>query len=174
MPSEPPKFDPAEYQRPFWEPIGKFVFAFGYLEKDIEWCISALLNAEIHRQGPSVASQIRSLVSRISLVEALFRQLTADPKLRADMTEVRERIRALNTYRNGLLHGPWNSYHVEKQKWHKLRLNPQNFKLQAFDVQVSEIKERAKETLRVGVDLSNLVQGVAAGFYSAKKADPHA
>ena len=58
-------------QEPFWQPIGKFVFAFGQLEKQIDWCISSLLHAETASQHSSVASQIRNLCSRIAIVEAL-------------------------------------------------------------------------------------------------------
>jgi hypothetical protein len=27
-----------KYSRVFWEPMGKYIFQFGYLEKDLDWC----------------------------------------------------------------------------------------------------------------------------------------
>ncbi len=162
MPSEPPRFDPDEYQRPFWEPIGKFVFAFGYMEKDIDWCISALLRADQIRQGPSVASQIRNLSSRIALVGALFRLVASDPQQRAAADDLLARAKNLASYRNWLLHGPWAAFHVETQRWQKTRVNPQNFKMQSMEFDVASIEEKCAETTNVAVQLSNLIQKACA------------
>lgn len=156
-----PQEDPIAHQRPFWQPIGKFVFAFGYLEKDIDWCISALLKIDEIRQGPSVASQIRNLSSRIALVQALFKLLTADATQRREMKEVVEKLKIFSTFRNTLLHGPWGAYFVERKMWQKPRLNPQNFKMQTTEITVDDIENNARDVIQVGVKLLNLVQRVA-------------
>jgi hypothetical protein len=156
-----PQEDPIGHQKPFWQPIGKFVFAFGYLEKDIDWCISALLQIDATRQGPSVASQIRNLSSRIALVQALFKLLTADSTQRSEMKEIVKKLKTFSTFRNALLHGPWGAYMVESKTWQKVRLNPQNFKMQTTEVTVENIESHALDIIQTGVKLLNLVQTVA-------------
>ena len=121
---EPQPADPIICQAPFWQPIGRLVFAFGHLEKQIDWCISALLHADSEREEPSVASQIRNLCSRIALVEALFRLLTADETRQAELHSIIKQLRALIKFRNGLLHGPWGAYLDDRRTWQKPRTNP--------------------------------------------------
>src|SRR5688572_14122811 len=64
-------YDPDKHARPFWEPIGRFVFAFGYLERDVDTSLSRLLKLEYFDEGQMVFGQIRNLSSRILLLGAL-------------------------------------------------------------------------------------------------------
>lgn len=165
-----PQEDPISYQRPFWEPIGKFVFAFGYLEKDIDWCISALLQIDQIRQGPSVASQIRNLSSRIELVQALFKLLTSDLDERNEMKGIVKQLKTFSTFRNALLHGPWGMYGIHNKTWQKPRLNPQTFKMQVTEITVAAIEDHARDVVATGSQLLRLVQEVAKRH--AERASP--
>lgn len=166
-----PQEDPIAHQRPFWQPIGKFVFAFGYLEKDIDWCISGLLQIDEISQGPSVASQIRNLSSRIELVQALFKLLTSNAAQRNEMKEIVKKLKTFSTFRNALLHGPWGAYALESKTWQKPRLNPQNFKMQITEITAENIENHARDIVQTGVDLLNLVQTVAKE-HAARGAPP--
>jgi len=157
-PSSP---DIALCQEPFWQPIGKFVFAFGELEKRIDWCISSLLHAKATPQDPSVASQIRNLCSRVAIVEALFRLLTTDKERRAELRAIVKQLRALVIFRNGLLHGPWGEYVEDRWTWQKPRTDPKDLRPWAFEVTVESIEEHIRLTTQVGTALHKLVDAVA-------------
>lgn len=158
---EPQPADPITCQAPFWQPIGKLVFAFGHLEQQIDWCISALLHADRARKGPSVASQIRNLCSRIALVEALFRLLTADQERRAKLRGIIKELRAIIRFRNGLLHGPWGTYFDDRRTWQKTRTDPDDLSPGSFEVTVEDIDEHIRLAAQIGTALVNLVQQVA-------------
>jgi ribosomal protein S15P/S13E len=148
-------------QEPFWQPVGKFVFAFGELEKQIDWCIGSLLHAEKKSQHPSVASQIRNLCSRIAILEALFRLLTTDKERRSELRSIVKQLRALVMFRNGLLHGPWGAYIEERQTWQKPRTDPKDLRPWALEVTVESIEEHIRLIAQIGTSLSNLVHVVA-------------
>ncbi len=158
---EPQPADPLTCQAPFWQPIGRLVFAFGHLEQQIDWCISALLQAGGKREGPSVASQIRNLCSRIALVEALFRLLTADEARQAELRSLIKQLRALIKFRNGLLHGPWGSYSADRRIWQKPRTDPRDLSPWSFEVSVEDIDEHTRRAAQIGAALFDLVQRVA-------------
>ena len=157
-----PIINPDEYEEPYWKPIGQFVIRFGYLEKTIDWSITSLL--ELHnRQGEAVASQILNLRSRIRLIEKLCYLVTADPVGRKTVTEIVKEIVELNSYRNGLLHGQWGSYHMsasEEFYWSKLDVNPQNFKYREFQVRLSELTANLERIRQADMRLGNFIQQV--------------
>jgi hypothetical protein len=157
-----PSFDElASNERAFWQPIGQFVFAFGRIENQIDWCISALLQADDSRREPSVASQIRNLCSRIALVEALFQLLTTERKRRAELQSILRELRAVTKFRNGLLHGPWGAYSVDQRSWKKPRTDPTDLSPGSFEVTIEQIDEQTRRAVRIGEELSNLVRQVA-------------
>lgn len=157
----PPPAAPTVDQEPFWEPVGRLVFAFGHLESQIDWCISALLDADSIRGEPSVASQIRNICSRIALVEALFRQLSSDAKMRAELRHVIRELGAVIKFRNGVLHGPWGAYLREGQIWQKPRTHPVDLSPGSFEVTIEAIDEHIERAAEVGNALVTLVRGVA-------------
>ena len=169
-----PIVNPVEYEEPYWEPIGQFVIRFGYLEKTIDTSITGLL--ELHtRQGEAVASQILNLRSRIRLIEKLCYLVTADTEHRKAVTEIVEEIVKLNTYRNGLLHGQWGSYHMsgnEESYWSKLDVNPQNFKYREFQVRLSELTTNLKRITAADVRLSNFIQQVLNDHHQSSEQPP--
>lgn len=157
---KPQPSDPLTGQAPFWQPIGRLVFAFGHLEQQIDWCISALLHADSEREGPSVASQIRNLCSRIALVAALFRLLTADKARQAELRSLIKQLQALIKFRNGLLHGPWGPYFADRRTWQKPRTDPDELSPWSFEVSVEDIDEHTRRAAQIGTALFDLVRRV--------------
>lgn len=152
---------PIAEQEPFWQPLGRLVFAFGHLETQIDGCISALLDADSTRAEPSVASQIRNLCSRIALEEALFRQLTADAQQRAALHALIKELRVLIKFRNGALHGPWGTYVEERRIWQKPRTDPFYLGPGFFEVSVEEVNDKIERAAETGNALVQLVRRLA-------------
>lgn len=152
---------PIAEQEPFWQPLGRTVFAFGHLEKQIDWCISALLDADTTRGEPSVASQIRNICSRIALVEALFRQLTADEQQRAALHGLMKELRVLIKFRNGVLHGPWGTYLEDRHTWQKPRTDSFHLGPGFFEVSLEEVDEQIERAAEIGNALVQLIRPVA-------------
>jgi hypothetical protein len=157
----PPPADPLAAQEPFWQPIGRLVFAFGHLESQIDWCITALLDGDPARGEPSVASQIRNICSRIALVEALFRQRTSDAKRRDELRGVIRELGAIIKFRNGVLHGPWGAYLEPSRAWQKPRAHPIDLTRGSFDVTVEAIEGHVRRAAEVGGALVHLVHAIA-------------
>ncbi len=157
----PPLPLPLADQQPFWQPIGRLVFAFGQLESQIDWCITALLDADANEGEPSVASQIRNICSRIALVEALFRQRTTDAKSRAELHSVIKDLGTIIKFRNGVLHGRWGSYLDDRGVWQKPRTHPIDLIPVSFEVTREAIDEHSDRAEKVGNALVRLVQMVA-------------
>jgi hypothetical protein len=149
-------------QEPFWQPVGRLVFAFGQLESQIDWCITALLGADATRGEPSIASQIRNICSRIALVEALFRERTGDAKKRADIRHVIKELGGIIKFRNGVLHGPWGAYLKDRQIWQKPRTHPVDLSLGSFEVSLEAIDEHVERAAEIGNALVGLVRMAAA------------
>ena len=155
-------FDPKLYEKPFWQPIGQSVIAFGYLEMGVNNAITNLLQIH-HRQGEAVTSQILNLRARIQLIEKLCFLITPDTDHRHEVREIIKEIADLNTYRNGLLHGPWAAFVTVPQGegyWSKLDVNPQNFKYREFRVKLSDLKPYTKRVIQARVRLDNFIQQV--------------
>ncbi len=167
-------FDPSQYEQPFWEPIGQFVIQFGYLEMNVDWSMTALV--QIHsRQGEAIASQIISLRSRIRLLEKLCQLITDDAGHRETMGEIVEEIVDLNTYRNRLLHGPWGSYHIPpsgEASWQKIYVGSQDFKYKNFSVILSELRTNTSRIVQVSSRLTNVVQEVLRARDSRDESSP--
>jgi hypothetical protein len=157
----PPHTAPIADQVPFWEPIGRLVFAFGHLEAQIDWCISSLLAADSACGGPSVASQIRNLCSRIALVEALFRQRTTDTSQRAELHCLIQELRTVIKFRNGVLHGPWGARVADGRAWQKPRTHPIDLSPGSFEVTVEAIDAHIERAAEVGSALVTLMRVVA-------------
>jgi len=153
--------DSANNERPFWQPIGRFVFAFGHIESEIDRCISTLLHIEDSRRDPSVASQIRNICSRIALLEALFHLRTTEETRRTELQRVMAELRAVIKFRNGLLHGPWGTYSTEQKAWKKPRTDPTDLSPGSFEVTLESIDEYTRRALQLAKQLSGLIQKVA-------------
>jgi hypothetical protein len=160
-PPAPPSPISVADQEPYWRPIGRLVFAYGHLESQIDWCISALLDADVAPGEPSVASQIRNICSRIALIEALFRQNTSDGQKRTEMRGLIKQLGTIIKFRNGVLHGPWGTYFEDRRIWQKPRTHPVDLSPGYFDVTVEAIDEHIRLAEDIGDALLALVQSVA-------------
>ena len=147
----------------FWEPIGGLVFSFGYLERDVDWAICAFLRLDYLRLGETIVGQIRNLTSRIELLNALCRMMTDNEGHREQMKDITKGLRDLNNFRNNLVHGAFSAFLVEEEAWVKMGVNPNSMKLTAFQTTVPEILENQKQAVRLGSDLTNLVQEIMKG-----------
>ena len=112
--------DLIKFEEPYWEPIGKYVIAFGHLEKQVNWAITVLLSVH-ERQGGTITSQIISFRSRIRLMEKLVRLLVKSPILRIYAAWHTNELYAQNSFRNNLVHGEWGGYfYIDGGYWQKL------------------------------------------------------
>lgn len=154
-----------EVQRIFWEPIGKYIFAFGYLEKNIDWCLSALLRLEPFFEGDVVFSQIKSLPSKIKLIGALTQRRTRNL---VQIDEVKEALTIVGqhrVFRNGLVHGPWGAFirmsdDPSSGTWQKPYVSPNSLTFSAFEVSLQDLKEKHSELVIVSAKLVRAVQAI--------------
>jgi hypothetical protein len=152
--------DPSQYERPFWEPIGRFVFQFGYLEKDVDWSVESLLETS-HSRAAAVTHKIKNLSARAELIHTLTNLRTRDDALKQRMTILQAELIDLNSFRNNLVHGAWGAYFVEESKWQKVRIETQvRRKTKVFHFTVSDIEERTLRTTKASLALVNLVQKI--------------
>jgi hypothetical protein len=96
-----------DLESPFWEPIGRYVFKFGMLERKVDEALSLLMGVEFFQHGEFVLSEVGFLASA-RLLKTYCRG--TDAGLHAEMTEAFKEIEEQNTFRNALVHGPWMAY----------------------------------------------------------------
>lgn len=166
---EPPPSATLAAQEAFWRPVGKLVFAFGHLEAQIDWCISALLDAAVAPGDPTVGSQIRNICSRIALVEALFRLRVSDAASRDELHHVIKELGAVIKFRNSVLHGRWGDYDGHGRTWRKPRTHPTDLRPGSFEVSVEAIDEHIARAAEVGDRLVQLVHAAAGGQVAAEQ-----
>ena len=162
-------FDPDKFESQFWQPIGKFVISFGYLERDVDWAIAALLQVHL-RQGEAITSQIKNLSARIRLINKLCKLLTANDADRKIMKAICSKITLCNIYRNNLVHGPWGAQLIQENAWQKHRVEPQDFKVKWFELRLNELEEKIALVRSTGPELINFVQKILKN--RAAKASP--
>lgn len=105
------------YESDFYEPIGRLIMQFGFLEFHIDHWLSAL-GADQH---------------------------TTEPNDLAERDRLVQQMRELNTFRNRVVHGPWSVYLGEKKAWQKLSVNRQNATHQFFEVTADVIRAAASD-----------------------------
>ncbi|MEQ8444126.1 MAG: hypothetical protein RIM72_08670 [Alphaproteobacteria bacterium] len=153
----------SDANKAFAEPIGTFVFAFGYLEHQLDAAIGALLRIESSRESDAITAQIQSVAAKARLVQQLVKIQTENCQLREEAERVAKEIARINTYRNRLIHGPWNAFfhgNSEEPSWQKLSTDPQNFKTKAFGVKISDIKNNTSAAYKAMTDVGNLAYGL--------------
>lgn len=150
--------------QPFWEPIGKFVFAFGYLEFHVDNAVGTL--TQLHsRQTEAIAAQIQSVPAKARLIEKLVTLLTTDEKIRFEAKKIRATISSVNTFRNKLLHGPWGGCVTEPPNeiyWTKIYVDPQSFKFKTVDIRVSEINKNEHLAWKAISEVGTLAKSAVA------------
>ena len=117
--------DPTIVEKPFWEPIGRYVFQFGYLERDVDWSLSALLKLEYITHGQVLFSQISSLPSKLKLLSTLTRKATSSKGHRDAIDDLIDLIDEQRQFRNSLVHGGWGNYSEQGDLkcWQKIEIS---------------------------------------------------
>src|SRR5262245_60705684 len=90
-------------ERPFWEPIGHFVFRFGMLERKVDEALSDLMGTDYFSVGMYPLADI-DFSARVNLLNVFSRG--ANQALRSKMKTLTKDLIAQATYRNNLVHGP--------------------------------------------------------------------
>ncbi|TIL56053.1 MAG: hypothetical protein E5Y79_31540 [Mesorhizobium sp.] len=148
------------YDSDFYEPIGRLIMQFGFLEFDIDHWLSAL-----GADQPKLR-KANNLNNKITLYGQIIDQHTTEPNDLAERDRLVQQMRELNTFRNRVVHGPWSAYLVEKKAWQKLSVNRQNATHQFFEVTADVIRAAASDLAKIQVDASHF----AFGFLVPKKA----
>src|ERR1700730_382588 len=94
-------------ERPFWEPIGRYVFRFGMLEQKVDEALSLLMGIDFFQTGQFVLRPI-DFGDRANLLRAYSRG--RDARLHTEMEKVVKDIVKQTEFRNTLVHGPWMAY----------------------------------------------------------------
>ncbi|MGX9575762.1 hypothetical protein [Mesorhizobium sp. f-mel] len=148
------------YESEFYEPIGRLIMQFGFLEFHMDHWLSALGADHV------MLRKAHNFNGKISLYGELVDRHTTQPNHLAERGRLVEEMRELNTFRNRVVHGPWNAYFVEKKTWQKIWFNRQNATHHYFEVTANEIRAAASSVVRIRGEASNF----AFGFLTPKKA----
>ncbi|HMJ30206.1 MAG TPA: hypothetical protein VK512_15970 [Xanthobacteraceae bacterium] len=142
-------------EQPFWEPIGRFVFNFGLLERNIDMALIVLLGTETE-VGEFVLKPIQSIPPKLNMLEALTRMRVGDHDLLNDMEVLTKELSDLNTFRNDLVHGGWYQFFGSKagkiHGWNKKKIT-KTYKQRIFSATVDDINTMDAKIKRLGVDL---------------------
>ena len=149
--------------RPFWEPIGQFVMAFGSLEKDIDSGIGILLHPTVWESN-LIPPQIKNLSARIALLNQLVVLFSGKDEYRTRANAVTRDARRLNTFRNNIVHGSWGGHSKPEGNeafWMKFRDDGNDFRTKLFEVRLSEIVSNTSACNETSDSLIALVCDVA-------------
>jgi hypothetical protein len=159
----------------FWQPIGRYVFTFGLLEKDIDEAVTTLLEINHQLMGQMAMSQINSVNAKIKLLPALTRVATIDGTKIKEMKDLTTKLEDQSTFRNYLVHGPWTGYmHPSKEReagWQKFRIS-NRFKSFFWKVTVSEINSHSDELENLSEALQRLISSVCADRAAGRVPSP--
>jgi hypothetical protein len=143
-------------EKPFWEPIGQYVFRFGMLERRVDIALSSLTGMDYFRVGMFVFSPT-DFLARAHLLRVLTRGYAVADEMKKTVLDVE----AQNTFRNNLVHGPWTAHfsnHPEgKDSWQKTGLS-RRFNLQGFTITCDEIRSNAAIVDSLGSAVMSLSQ----------------
>jgi hypothetical protein len=148
-------------ERPFWEPIGRYVFRFGMLERKVDEAISLLIGVQFFQQGQFILNDI-DLSVRARLLYTLCRG--SDARLLADMKKAFTDIEKQNTFRNTLVHGPWQAY-ITNYKDGETAAQKQHLsgthRLIATNITPTEILANATKVNHLITEITRISQSVA-------------
>lgn len=156
-------------QQPFWEPIGRFVFSFGMLERFVDEQLSGLMEIDYHNNGQYVLSEL-DFLTRARLLNVYVRK--DDNALQSEMKALFQKLEDLNAFRNNLVHGAWTEYlqtdPEEGSSWTKMGLS-RRFHPQVFSVRRDEIEDNTAAVIDLGTTLAALCKQINE---ARKRAEP--
>src|SRR5690348_16536306 len=94
-----------QLEKEYWEPVGRFIFAFGDLERLVDEFLIDLLGIDYRIAGKFTLSEI-DFLARANLLKAFCRGTAAEKEMKEVVTEIEQ----LNTFRNRLIHGTWSAH----------------------------------------------------------------
>lgn len=120
--------------------IGELVMTFGDLEDSIDRELASLLDLDHERAGVML-SQIGDIFPKLSIIKMMV--LGQDEKKRTDFKKIETDIRAVNKFRNAVVHGPWRVFYTDTDNiiWQKNWFNRNTHKLEFLDIRLSDIRD---------------------------------
>jgi hypothetical protein len=154
-------------EKPFWEPIGEFIFRFGNLERKVDESLSLLMGIEFYFVGMYPLGEI-SFLPKVKLLSAFSR----GSDLQVQMKDVAGEIEDLNSFRNDLVHGPWvaqiqNIDGAGSTAWQKFGLS-RSHRPKARNITIADISSNAAKA----VHLTHQVTQICQRIVEARKAPP--
>ena len=141
-----PEFDRdlTELEKPFYEPIGIYIFRFGSLERKMDESISELMGIDFHSIGQYPLSEI-DFLSKARLFKVFA--LKKEPQGKDHIDQFFADVETQNTFRNDLVHGSWGIHTSTDDgtytAWQKISLSRRH-KYKTFSVTKQQILINAK------------------------------
>jgi hypothetical protein len=147
-------------ERPFWEPIGRYVFKFGMLERKVDEALSLLMGIQFFQHGEFVLNEVGFLPSA-RLLTIYCRK--SDAGLHAEVKAAFNDIEDQNRFRNALVHGPWLGYIITdgERAAQKVRVT-KNGNLEAISITPNNILANAAKIDDLIAQITRISQSVAA------------
>lgn len=140
-------------EKPFFEPIGRYVFRFG-LERKVDEALCQLSGLEYFGPGQYIFNPI-DFLARAHLLRVLARGSNFTTEVKQLTLDIEEQ----NTFRNDLVHGAWvahfSNYDGKKDAWQKLGLS-RRYNHKAFNVTCEDIVNNTKKVERLSSDAIRL------------------
>lgn len=161
IPLEDVDFD-APY-RPFVEPVGRLVFAFSYLEKDLNWCVTALAGLNpIGRAADEMLGKMPNFAARIQKVGDNIRERHGACE---QWDALETSLLTLSEFRNFAIHGLWTAFsttawEVGEPAWQVQKVDLKTKRLTFRVISVTELQNAANEAKRLSAELMNYVQPI--------------
>ena len=149
-------------EKPFWEPIGRYVFKFGMLERRVDIELSTLMGIAYANVGQYALNDM-DFLSRVHLLRVFSRRTSQDKEMKQFIQD----LEAQNTFRNNVVHGPWTAFHSSidgsgnpgRSGWQKIGLSRKHHP-KAFNVTVADLITNASEVERLGICLVGIVREI--------------
>jgi hypothetical protein len=149
--------------RPFAEPLGRLVFAFSYLEKDLNWCVTALAGIDpIGRSADAMLGKMPNFSTRIGKIgEGLRERGEACDQWAA----LESRLLLIGEFRNFAIHGLWSAFsttvwQVGEPAWQVQKVDLKTKRLISRMISVTDLESAMKEALCLSVEILNYVQPI--------------
>lgn len=159
-------------EQPFYEPIGRYIFRFGLLERKVDESVSLLMGVDYLRVGQHALNEM-DFLARAQLIKVFCRKLGTDDHNKR-MKDIYIAIDAQNTFRNSLVHGAWSAYttrEVGEGSWQKIGLSRRHHpKVCSFTV--SQIKNETKTVETLTHEVLSLCQELVEAKQAAPPPSP--
>ena len=151
-------------ERPFWEPIGRYVFRFGMLERRVDSELCTLISLD-HDVGVHLLNELDFAV-RLQLLRVFARASNHQDEMKKLVAD----IGLQNEFRNTVVHGPWTAHFSDIDgkgpAWQKFGLSRQH-RPKATNITVADLTKNAVEISKLEARLVKLVRAIRSGESAA-------